>query len=187
MPRLGRENPGILAIDDEYEFTAVKCNKQETLWYLQHLFLLLKKEDISVNLLVAMDLEDLRRMRSDLGISWGDQCKLEKGVLNARAATVMDEKASDTLASEQSLPLVCEKSALSVNNEESLLPIISSTQLSSSEDLPSICDKSSVPENDEVGQLCDVADKLPISEKSQKNELCVKDIKKGKINLIYPS
>ena len=64
-----------------------------------------------MNLLDAMDLDDLRRMRSDLGISWGDQCKLEKGVLNARAATVMDEKASDNLASEQSLPLVCEKRA----------------------------------------------------------------------------
>ena len=71
----------------------------------------------------------------------------------------------------QNLPLVCEKSALSVNNEESLLPIISSTQLSSSDDLPSICDKSSVLENDEVCQLCDVAEKSGNAQ--HKSRLCL--------------
>ena len=31
--RKGRKNPGILAVDDSYELTAMKCNKEETMWY----------------------------------------------------------------------------------------------------------------------------------------------------------
>ena len=57
---------------------------------LQHLFELLKKEDITLDLLMVMDLDDLRRLRSDLRISWGDQYKIEKGILNQRAAAHTD-------------------------------------------------------------------------------------------------
>ena len=51
---------------------------------LSNLKSLFQKEDITLEMLIEMGTEDMRRMIKDLGISWGEKYRIEKLVEKAK-------------------------------------------------------------------------------------------------------